>query len=137
MTDAPDEMQCWTAERKAAVVMRVVKGKTSAAEAAPKHGLTVGEIERWKERFLAAGKNAPRTRPKDEEAAKDEQIGCSAKSVSSSQRASQTTQPPRRRARGCVAKRRGSLPRLLRETSSGVTRSSRRPRGLTSVQGTE
>ena len=34
MTDAPDEVQRWTAKRKAAVVMSIVKGENSAAEAA-------------------------------------------------------------------------------------------------------
>lgn len=74
MTDVPDEVQRWTARRKAAVVLSIVKGETSAAEAARKHGLTIAEIERWKEQFFAAGENALRARPKDEEAAKDEQI---------------------------------------------------------------
>jgi transposase-like protein len=74
MTDVPDEVQRWTAKRKAAVVMSIVKGETSAAEAARKHGLTIAEIERWKEQFFAAGENALRAKPRDEEAAKDEQI---------------------------------------------------------------
>ena len=34
MADVPDEVQRWTAKRKAAVVMSIVKGETSAAEAA-------------------------------------------------------------------------------------------------------
>lgn len=74
MTDVPDEVQRWTAKRKAAVVLSIVKGETSAAEAARKHCLTIAEIERCKEQFFAAGENALRARPKDEEAAKDEQI---------------------------------------------------------------
>jgi transposase-like protein len=74
MTDVPDEVQRWTAKRKAAVVLSIVKGETSAAEAARKHGLTIAEIERWQEQFFSAGENALRARPKDEEAAKDEQI---------------------------------------------------------------
>ena len=65
MSDVPDEVQRWTAKRKAAVVMSIVKGETSAAEAARKHGLTVAEIERWQEQFFAAGENALRTRPRD------------------------------------------------------------------------
>lgn len=44
------------------------------AEAARKHGLTVAEIEDWQERLLAAAENSLRSRPKDEEALKDEQI---------------------------------------------------------------
>ena len=74
MTDVPDEVQRWTAKRKTAVVLAIVKGETSAAEAARRHGLTVAEVERWKQQFFAAGENALRARPKDEEAAKDEQI---------------------------------------------------------------
>ncbi|MBN1461294.1 MAG: DUF1153 domain-containing protein [Armatimonadetes bacterium] len=74
MTDVPDEVQRWTAKRKTAVVLSIVKGETSAAEAARKHGLTIAEIERWQEQFFSAGENALRARPKDEEAAKDEQI---------------------------------------------------------------
>jgi transposase-like protein len=74
MTDVPDEVQRWTARRKAAVVMSIVKGETSAVEAARKHGLTVAEIERWKEQFFAAGENALQVCLGDEEAAEDEQI---------------------------------------------------------------
>lgn len=74
MSDVPDEVQRWTAKRKAAVVMSIVKGETSAAEAARKHGLTVAEVECWTEQLFAAGENALRARSKDEEAAKDEQI---------------------------------------------------------------
>jgi transposase-like protein len=43
-------------------------------EAARKHGLTVAEIEDWRDRFLLAAENALRARPKDDEALKDEQI---------------------------------------------------------------
>lgn len=56
------------------MVLAIVKGETSAAEAARRHGLTVAEVERWKQQFFAAGENALRARPKDEEAVKDEQI---------------------------------------------------------------
>jgi len=56
------------------VVLSIVKGETSTAEAARKHGLTIAEIERRKEQFFAAGENALWARPKDEEAAKDERI---------------------------------------------------------------
>ena len=91
MTDVPDEVQRWTAKRKAAVVLSIVKGETSAAEAARKHGLTIAEIERWKEQFFAAGENALRARPKDEEAAKDrEQVDYGVQSFR------------RRRARHCT-----------------------------------
>ena len=43
-------------------------------EAARKHGLTVAEIEEWRDRALLAMENALRSRPKDEEGLKDEEI---------------------------------------------------------------
>ena len=54
--------------------MQVLKGETSAQEAARKHGLTVSEVEDWKDRFLSGAENALRSRPKDEEALRDEEI---------------------------------------------------------------
>lgn len=42
-------------------------------EAARKHGLKVAEVEEWRERFLLAAENALRTRPRDDEALKDEE----------------------------------------------------------------
>ena len=37
--------QRWTARRRSALVLSLLKGETSAAEAARKHGLTVGQVE--------------------------------------------------------------------------------------------
>lgn len=37
----------WTAKRKAAVVMDIFKGMTTAAEVARQHDLTVSEIKGW------------------------------------------------------------------------------------------
>ena len=70
----PESMQRWTAKRRAALVLSILKGDTSAQEAARKHGLTVGEVEEWRERHLLAAENALRSRPRDDEALKDEQI---------------------------------------------------------------
>jgi transposase-like protein len=42
--------------------------------AARKHGLTVAEVEDWKERFLSGAENALHSKPLDEEAQKDAQI---------------------------------------------------------------
>jgi transposase-like protein len=55
-------------------VPSILKGETSAQAAARKHGLTVAEVEDWRDRFLLGSENAPRARPKDQEAMKDEQI---------------------------------------------------------------
>jgi len=61
-------------KRRATLVASILKGETSPQEAARKHGLTVPEIEEWKEKFLLGAENALRTRAKDEEAMKDRQI---------------------------------------------------------------
>jgi hypothetical protein len=76
MADEPaDAPQRWTAKRRVALVVSILKGETSApAAAARKHGLTVAEIEEWRERFLLGAENARRARPEDEEALKDEHI---------------------------------------------------------------
>jgi transposase-like protein len=66
--------QRWTAKRRAALVLSLLRGETSAAEAARKHGLTVAQVEEWREVFLLGAENALRSRPRDEEALKDEQI---------------------------------------------------------------
>jgi transposase-like protein len=56
------------------LVLGILKGDTSVAEAARRHGLTVAEVEDWRDRFLLGAENALRSRPKDDEALKDEQI---------------------------------------------------------------
>jgi transposase-like protein len=72
--ELPEDIQRWTAKRRAALVLAILRGETSLQEAARKHGLTVAEIESWRDTFLLAAENALRSRPKDEEALKDEQI---------------------------------------------------------------
>jgi len=72
--ESSEPIERWTAKRRAALVVSLLKGETSVAEAARKHALTVAEIEDWRDRFLAGAENALRSRPKDDEAFKDEQI---------------------------------------------------------------
>jgi transposase-like protein len=50
--EVADSPQRWTAKRRAALVVSLLKGETSAAEAARKHGLTVAQVEEWRELFL-------------------------------------------------------------------------------------
>ncbi|MHA1939914.1 MAG: transposase [Candidatus Thorarchaeota archaeon] len=69
-----EQVQRWTSKRKSALVMSILKGETSIQEAARRHGLTVAELEEWKERFLAGAENALRSRPRNEEAMKEEEI---------------------------------------------------------------
>jgi transposase-like protein len=69
MAEKPqEEQQRWTAKRRPALVVSIIKGETSVQEAARKHGLKVAEVEDWRDRFLVAAENALRSRPKDEEA---------------------------------------------------------------------
>jgi transposase-like protein len=72
--ESAEPIERWTAKRRMALVVRILKGETSVAEAARTHGLTVAEVEDWREKFLVGAENALRPRPKDEDAVKDEQI---------------------------------------------------------------
>ena len=67
MSEGSDELKRWTARRKAAVVLDIIKGTTTAAETARSHDLTVAE-ESWMERFLNQGTEALRAKPRDVEA---------------------------------------------------------------------
>ncbi len=69
-----EQFKRWTAKRRAALVMEILRGDTSVAEAARKHSLTVAEVEDWRERFLAGAENALRSRPADEDDQKEREI---------------------------------------------------------------
>ena len=60
-----EDVQRWTAKRKTAVVLDLIKGKTTAAEVARAHGLTVAEVERWRDDFISQGSEALRSHPRD------------------------------------------------------------------------
>ena len=46
MAEQPDDsIQRWTAKRRVAFVVSILKGETAVAEAARKHGLTVAKLE--------------------------------------------------------------------------------------------
>jgi transposase-like protein len=68
------DIKRWTTKRRSALVLEILRGDTTAAEAARKHGLTVAEVEDWKERFLSGAENALRSKPLDEEAQKEAEI---------------------------------------------------------------
>jgi transposase-like protein len=63
--ESASDVQRWTARRKAAVVLELLKGKTTAAEVARQHDLTVGEVERWRDDFITQGTEALRSHPRD------------------------------------------------------------------------
>jgi hypothetical protein len=55
MNDESDEIKRWTARRKAAAVMDIIKGKTSSSELARTHGLTLAEVEQSLGSSLGSG----------------------------------------------------------------------------------
>lgn len=59
----------WTAKRKKAVVLDVIKGVVTPAEVARKHGLTVGEIEKWVDDGMRGMEDRLRSNPRDLDAA--------------------------------------------------------------------
>ena len=70
----PEKVQRWTAKRRTALVMSILKGETSAKEAARKHGLTLREVEDWRDRFLMGAENALRSKPRDDVAVREAEI---------------------------------------------------------------
>ena len=67
-------VQRWTAKRRSALVLSILRGETSAKEAARKHGLTVAEVEDWQERFLSGAENSLRSKPREDEALREEEV---------------------------------------------------------------
>ena len=49
-------------------------GETSVADAARKHALTIAEIEDWKHKFLGGTENALRSRPRHDQALREEEV---------------------------------------------------------------
>ncbi len=74
MTEQEDSQKRWTAKRWSALVVELLRGDLSVAEAARRHGLTVAEVEEWRERFIAGAENALRSRPLGEEAQKEQEL---------------------------------------------------------------
>ena len=65
-TELPDEIKRWTAKRRTALVLEILRGETTINEAARKHDLKPSEIQHWQETFLAGGENSLKSRPKEE-----------------------------------------------------------------------
>ena len=59
-SESAEPIERWTAKRRVALVVSILKGETSVAEAARTHGLTVAEVEDWREKFLSGAENALR-----------------------------------------------------------------------------
>lgn len=58
-----DEIKRWTAKRKAALVMEIIQGKTTVAEASRSFDLTPSEVEEWIDEAKRGMENALRAKP--------------------------------------------------------------------------
>ena len=56
------------------MIISLLKGETTAAEAARRHGLKIAEVEEWRDRFLLGAETALRARQKEDEALREEEI---------------------------------------------------------------
>ena len=60
-----EDFKRWTAKRKVALVMDIIQGKTSIAEASRSFDLPPSEIEEWLEDGKRGMENALRAKPLD------------------------------------------------------------------------
>jgi hypothetical protein len=51
--ESTNPIERWTANRRVALGVSILKGETSLAAAARMHGLPVAEVEDWREKFPA------------------------------------------------------------------------------------
>jgi transposase-like protein len=58
-----DDIKRWTAKRKAALVMEIIQGKTTVAEASRSFDIQPSEIEEWVDEAKRGMENALRTKP--------------------------------------------------------------------------
>jgi len=60
-----DEIKRWTARRKSALVLEIIQGKTTIAEASRAYDLPPSEIEKWVDDGKRGMENALRANPQD------------------------------------------------------------------------
>jgi len=60
-----EEVKRWTAKRKSALVLEIIQGKTTVAEASRTHDLLPSEIENWVDEGKRGMENALRAKPED------------------------------------------------------------------------
>jgi hypothetical protein len=63
--DPQEHVQRWTAKRRAALVFEILKRETTRREAVRSHELTVIEVKRRKERFLAGAESTLRSQSRE------------------------------------------------------------------------
>ena len=60
-----EDTKRWTARRKSALVLEIIQGKTTIAEAARSYDLAPSEIEDWVDQGKSGMENALRAKPED------------------------------------------------------------------------
>jgi len=60
-----EEIKRWTAKRKSALVLEILQGKKTVAEASRQFDLPPSELEDWVDQAKAGMENALRARPED------------------------------------------------------------------------
>ncbi len=65
MTTTEPEVKRWTAKRKTQLVLKILKGKTTVAEAARRYDLKPSEIQAWLDEGIRGMENSLRARPRD------------------------------------------------------------------------
>ena len=64
----PEKFERWTAQRKAAIILEVLKGKISVPEACRKYGFTQHEVREWADEYHRGGIEALKVNKKGLEA---------------------------------------------------------------------
>jgi len=64
-TKMENEVKRWTAKRKSALVLDIIQGKTTVAEASRAYDLSPSEIENWMDEAKRGMENALRAKPED------------------------------------------------------------------------
>lgn len=60
-----EDIKRWTARRKSALVLEIIQGKTTVAEAARQFDLPPSEIEDWMDQGKSGMENALKAKPED------------------------------------------------------------------------
>jgi transposase-like protein len=58
-----DDIKRWTAKRKTALVLDIIQGKTTVAEASRSYDLNPSEVQEWVDEGKRGMENAPRANP--------------------------------------------------------------------------
>ncbi len=64
-TKMDEDIKRWTAKRKSALVMNIIQGKTTVAEASRSYDLSPSEVENWVDDGKRGMENALRANPLD------------------------------------------------------------------------